>query len=39
MIKTILGGIILIVKFIMLGTGVAAGLLIMECEYIYIGRY
>ena len=38
MIKTILGGIILIVKFIMLGTGVAAGLLIIECEYIYIYR-
>ncbi len=35
MIKTILGGIILIVKFIMLGTDVAAGLLIIECEYIY----
>lgn len=27
------------VKLIMLGSNVAAGLLIIECEYIYIGRY
>lgn len=38
-IKTILGGIILIIKLIMIGSNVAAGLLIIECEYIYIGRY
>lgn len=27
------------IKLIMLGSNVAAGLLIIECEYIYIGRY
>lgn len=28
-----------IIKLIMIGSNVAAGLLIIECEYIYIGRY